>query len=62
MVWLDRLLWVLGQGCAGQGWSDLCKLCIQHATTVLTQSAAASGLTLLQLNFWTASLFYPWIT
>ena len=48
MVWLDRLLWVLGQGCAGQGcagqgWSDLCKLCtcIQHVTTVLTQFAAA---------------------
>ena len=58
MVWLDRLLWVLGQGCAGQGWSDLCKLSIQHATTVLTQSLA-SGLTLLQPNFWT---FYTWIT
>ena len=38
-------------GVCWSGESDLCKLSIQHATTVLTQSAAASGLTLLQPNF-----------
>ena len=36
MVWLDRLLWVLVKGAC-----DLCKLCIQRATTVLTLSAAS---------------------
>ena len=78
MVWLDRLLWVLGQGCAGQGCAGqgrvTCVNCVftyNHTvltqwlnplTTVLTQSAAARGLTLLQPNFWTFSLSYTWIT
>ena len=45
MVWLDRLLWVLVKGVC-----DLCKLCIQHATTVLTLSAAMQWYFLVTLG------------